>query len=458
MIGLTREIYKNHVAENLQFKVSIPLVQNTQRVIGVSSLATFLGSSAIHVKATNVDETMSLEKIVDSEDVYHLLPWREKIVNTINQLLKGDRLFKEIIKEGFESSSEGELNIGAPLTPLDKEELSDPKNLDLEHLCNQSKELSIAFQNFLEESTQEYIEEVAELMVPLYEKLIYSKFGSYVLKKMIQISQVTDSRLASYCRKNFEDLVLNEFTSRVMQQLIELNQDFRQFSLWFFENNFDFCLTKITAVLLIIACIKSCQKPSQYAFVIKSLKQNPTLMSLRMFQRVLYAFTQSTSQKYLAELSRLLDFDKHYKQYFNDKFTVYIIYELIARGANSTTNAILRLINSKCERLIGSRFFKLLLLKLHMFKQSESSKIVIAHVAAKILTVDLSVVCQHQKDILIFLMVSASDPFFADASLFRELLLKVRPNAQVWAIISEKVKTTTTLSMHFESGSLFTSA
>lgn len=442
--GYIKEIYSNHGAENLLFRIAVPRTATRHRAISrLDSLGNspnlILACNLANANCTTDSRIMSLEDLIHCKNPLDLQLWREKTVSQLWAELQSDRLLKEILREENESSSEEDINKKELVLPeLDRDVLSSPESLDLLQLCTHSKELSIAFQKFLDESSQSYIEQVATLIAPLYGQLISDKIGSYMLIKMIQISEVAEATLMSYCRTNFQMLISNEYTSRVAQQLIELNHDFRQFSIWYFENNFELCLSKLPAVFLIISCIKKCDRSSQVNFVIRALKKNPTLMSLRMYQKVLFTFAKIATQKDLLEVSRLLNIEKNYKQYFNDKFSVHIIHALLDRGVAPVATSLHKLIDNECERLFTSRFFKLLLLKIYISKPSGFPRSIISRVANKLLTMDLPSINLTSKDLMVFVFTSLADPIYKDSAYLNRLLFQFRSDMRVAELLSHK--------------------
>lgn len=133
-------------------------------------------------------------------------------------------------------------------------------------------------------------------------KLITHKFGSYVLQKLLSKDDLTMDLLMAYCLENFNSLILNEYSSRVMQSLIEKSSDFRKKALEKFEANFDLSLSKTTSVFLLISCIKCAEDSREYRFLILKLRSSPCLIGLKIFQRVLLAYVQHCSIGELGEV------------------------------------------------------------------------------------------------------------------------------------------------------------
>lgn len=438
-----KAVYDNHVAGNVHFRLAPSRSNPRQReelrsdILGNSKKRSSICNFASGECSTE-DKIMSLDELVKCENPSRLLLWRQLTIRNIWSQLQSDKLLKDVYKDEFDASNEDNYNDKQlEHYPLDRSALSKPENVDLLYLCTYSKEQSIAFQNYLEESSQEYVERVAALMVPLYADLIFDKIGCYMLIKMIQISDKTERKLSSYCRSNFNLLINNEYASRVIQQLIELCDGFRQFCLWFFEMNFEYCLKVLPAVYLITACIKASKNKSQLTFVIRSLRKNPRLLSLRMFQKVLFTYVKVAPQNSLLELCEMMQIESKFKHYFNDKYTVYIIYSLITQGIHTAIDALQWLIENESHKLFASRFFKLLLLKLLSTFTNCHSKSIISQVAVKILDTDLLSACQNEKDYQVLILASLSDPLSAETTNLKKLLGRFILCPSILDLISE---------------------
>lgn len=320
---------------------------------------------------------------------------REYLLSTIKERLSKDNMFK--IKDTASSNQWGCLDAdsdgvsspqkgiqGANYSNLGSLELQ-PESVEISTLlrslassadmlafCTLTKENSIHLQKYLEVCSEQELGRIGRLFQPHYEELLVHRVGNYVLKKLVELDPVhTRDGLAAFCLLRFAVLARNEFASRVIQTLIELCPSVRAFALKHFAENFTECLENTAVVFLVISAIRFSGQPSETAFIKETLKRNPQLLGIKIFQRILVSYVQSCDEGSLEEVSALIKPEVNLRRLLNEKFSTYIILTMLQRRVELITHVLFRSIKAGIEELFETKFFKLLISKIFELKDRE---------------------------------------------------------------------------------------
>ena len=103
-----------------------------------------------------------------------------------------------------------------------------------------SKERSLALQYFSQECDAECFKRFIGLIVKHISILIKDRYGSYLVQKIIARDQKKAiNAIGDYCVSTFEALAKNEYSSRVLQRMIELSEEFRHYAMSIFKNHLE---------------------------------------------------------------------------------------------------------------------------------------------------------------------------------------------------------------------------
>jgi Pumilio-family RNA binding repeat len=260
---------------------------------------------------------------------------------------------------------------------------SQKSSTELISYCTETKENSLRLQCFLERCSPAETRRVGGIIEPYYGELITHRIGNYVLKKLVELdNEVTLPSLAEYCHSRFTVLIKNEYSSRVIQSLIEANEEFRRFTLKYFAEHFHECLENTAVVFLIISAIRFAQDSTETSFVKDTLKRSPQLLGIKVFQRVLVSYVQHCDSQSLEEVSTLIKPEINLRRLLNEKFSTYIILTLLQRKVEIITQILCRAIRTDIEELFETKFFKLLINKLFELKQEDLSERLSSHLTS----------------------------------------------------------------------------
>ena len=97
------------------------------------------------------------------------------------------------------------------------------RHLSVIDLCMYSKESSLWVQRIFDQSSHLELDKYFQKLRPHLGRLIRNSCGCYVLQKLILLSESCRQNLQVYCCINIDQLCQNEYASRVMQKLTDLD-------------------------------------------------------------------------------------------------------------------------------------------------------------------------------------------------------------------------------------------
>lgn len=224
-----------------------------------------------------------------------------------------------------------------------------------------SKEESMSLQSFISECPSELITSIREELLRQSNSLITHNFGSYVIQRLIVRDLISQDAVSKLCQKKFSTFMHNEFSSRVMQLLIECSPTFRTQATKKLKTIFLTALDSGAASHLIKACIKNSNDPKELDFIIFYLERNPTLTSKKLFRNVLMAFVQRCPTSQLQKVVKLLRLEQRILFYLNSKSFTSLLFVLLERGEEQTTSVIFSLLRYDPLRAFACRCFHQLL-------------------------------------------------------------------------------------------------
>ena len=239
-------------------------------------------------------------------------------------------------------------------------------NMTLEMLkyhCTEEKSRSLEFQMYLKVCPKASL----NYLVGLFEKDLFyfltNAFGNYALQRVLVRDPEFCLALTSCCDKDFDLLARDEFASRAMQKLIEVEPTFRKIVLRRFENRLLEYLDIISAVFLAVVAIRNAKSENEYSFIKKILKQRPEMLSSKNFKRLVACYLEHCSEPELREMADILQVSKRFVSFLNDKFRVIILLIFVQRGYREATDKLLRMVSRQPLYIYQTKFFKFLFVK-----------------------------------------------------------------------------------------------
>ena len=205
--------------------------------------------------------------------------------------------------------------------------------------------------------------------------MIENKYANYTLQKLVVRNVPFRVRIEHYCQAHFFRLANNEFSSRLLQTLIENSDNFRIYTLQACKRNLSRMIEKISCVFLIVAAIRATKCEDEYHFMFSVLMPSPKRwLGKKYYKRILVSILQTCSAKTLNKAYNLLEMSTNIISFFEEKYSTYILLAIIERGHKATVKKVCSMIQNNFNQLTRSKYFLLLASKL----QSHTAKEVMA--------------------------------------------------------------------------------
>ena len=296
-----------------------------------------------------------------------------KDLELISQEIKKVLYTKGLLKE----SSFREVNI--PGTYCQDDPIMDQKDVvplkesdpaKIFEMATSSKQGSILVQCYINECCSEDLHIFNNKISSYYPQLMTNIFGSFVVQRLIAKHEPAFHQVKELSRYEFKNLILNEYSSRVIQLLVEKSHDFRKFANLFFESNFNVAITSSSACHLLVSSLKCGETAGLGNCILQHLRQQPILLANKFFHRVLLTFIRFANHHQLDEAASDLGVKYRTLKLFNRKATNTLLLSLIQREHLPTIDTVLALLARSPLQVLETRYFTFSMIKLFQDKPS----------------------------------------------------------------------------------------
>ena len=358
VLSISSELKINHEQANIRFNVlldkemfSCPArpfqVENLQQS---NSLSSFWGSKKRQNPSTASQNPVNLTDIFDyiifklSEDkTYCFLGTLPKHLERANKVIVEPPNDSWVLEPDFQRITRLEFR---------------------EHFLK-SKKGALDLERVLETGSKEERQNLITLICVDLEYLMLHKFGNYIVQKVIPLEVTIMSKATKVCREKFDQYSINEYSSRVMQCLVEESADFKAYSLHRFAARPDLWLKSIAALFVLSTCMKKASSVADFSFVKKTIFQNKQRFhSSKYMKRALVSLVESCPDAELPSLFHELDSEVHIKRYLEDKYMTYLMVAFMRRSFEPCVRIVGEAITAQLKDLLPCSYFKLLINKL----------------------------------------------------------------------------------------------
>ena len=238
-------------------------------------------------------------------------------------------------------------------------------------LATESKESSLSLQAYISECNPEDLEHVIDKVKYFIELLMNHCFGNFVAQRLVVKSQAIFEHVECIALENFEEFMTNEFSSRVLQLIIEKSAIFCKFALNYFRRNIKKSLSCNSSCHLILACIRNAKDVSSIEFVHDYLRKTPRYMGNKYYQRILITYLQTASLSQVNGFAYTLGAHNSVCQILNKKACSNMLLVLIQRGDPTTIDSVNKLLKNDVSRLLETKYFLFVIQKLSQGQESE---------------------------------------------------------------------------------------
>ena len=213
--------------------------------------------------------------------------------------------------------------------------------VDLFKQATGGKDDALALQIFIESCTPAATNHLAAGVSQHIDELVSHPSGNFVVQKLIRGYPNFSELVASYCRANFARLAANEFSSRVMQCLIETNPVFRKHSLNLFRKDLETYTRTFAAAFLVSVAVRCADSDEERDLLSGTLAISPkSWLARKYFKRVLVAYRAVCSQTALERLFFLLAKTMAPYDFFRDRYSCLVLLACVERGLPAALNAV----------------------------------------------------------------------------------------------------------------------
>ena len=357
LLGMTVGVKTNHEEENLSFNV----LCNDQLIVskveeGIrpnnSSLVAFWGSKN------------SMSKYSDNPPLKYI----GAVYDYVMQMLNEDQVYSFLgtlpkhLERATKQSPE-EIHKMQPTIPgVDLKAISRD---DFKEFFLQSKSGASKLQEIFDIGNEHDKSRITKIVIGDLEQLMIHKYGNYIVQRVATTSPALCGIVRSLCMDRFDQFVVNEFSSRVMQSQVEISASFRGYALERFNLRKDLWLKSIAALFVLSSCLK-CETSTDHFKSVKAflLSNKPKFFSSKYMKRAMVSVVESCPIEKLPGLFQDLNIRTNIIRYLDDKYMTYLLVAFIRRDFEPCIELICDLLAQELSNLLLKSYSKLFINKL----------------------------------------------------------------------------------------------
>lgn len=190
-------------------------------------------------------------------------------------------------------------------------------------------------------------------------QLVQHPLANYVLQKSVAKSPKVLKEAKKLCMKSFRDFAHNEYSSRVIQTIIQLDSDFCRFAVAEFRRDLKAYIMDFPSLSLVSVAIKYTRAEAEKNI----FKQLPTssfkfLFTTKPFKRVVISFINASELKSLDWIcKRLLKVYLTPVSFLRDRYSVLILVGLFEKGHVKIQDNFIRSLVSGPQKFLQKELF-----------------------------------------------------------------------------------------------------
>ena len=237
--------------------------------------------------------------------------------------------------------------------------LCDASDRSLLDWSTRSKTSSMALQASIDSCSEMGLDRLFGFVRNNLDFLVAHRFGSYLIQKLL----VRDGRMAAllteYCQAFFYQLANDEYSSRIMQRLIELSPTFRRFAMLTFKSDLELYTKGVAAGFLVSAGVLHSQNEEERDVIMNHIKKGSPhkILENKYFKKILVTYLTVCSSEKLDKLFSWLRFDKGIRYFLQDKHSCFILVKYLERHHHKSCAAMINTLKRKTVSTIRTKFF-----------------------------------------------------------------------------------------------------
>lgn len=228
------------------------------------------------------------------------------------------------------------------------------------------KPASKVLQAAIAEYSESEVEELLKLIKSNFVYMITEPSGNYVVQQAMRRSTSLADSVAAYCLEHMQELVKNEFASRVMQTLVEISAQFRVAVFSWYSQDANFLLDSLPSVFLLAAALNKSEGHSEFKVLRDHILsgQNKRLIANKFFRRLLVIFVEKCDRADLEVIYRTYKMAHHLPNLLNDKFGTLVLLAMLLREHRPLERLVVSQVKTRLPDLFQTKFFKLFVFRL----------------------------------------------------------------------------------------------
>ena len=208
-------------------------------------------------------------------------------------------------------------------------------------LATQNKANSMVLQSLAGNCSAECAAKLSLLVRYHDRKLICDRYGSYLVQAMVKRDPEVERVVEETSTQEFTSMVHNEYSSRVMQRLIEISDTFRTFVMESFKKHMGIFIQSVSACYLISVGILNSQSESERD-VVSGYLNNKTVSwhTNKYFKKILICYLSSCSEDKLNSMYKKLFRKRSLLWYLSEKYACLVLLKFIERNHKPTKELV----------------------------------------------------------------------------------------------------------------------
>lgn len=359
--SFAKSVAINHAPWNIELNLALPTGISKNRLC--SLINTTKALNHYYIQRKNVKSKESMDTKTRTENI----PLRSLYLQYLKNSLK-DTAFLKLNQLSLENEQK-EMTTNSKLKS--KPPLSGPQYALFQQIvstfesrsrlltyCVGSKDLNVAFQHYIMNTQPEILAFIRQKAVQELDSLMFHKHGNYLIQRLIQRDKISCHTIFKVCMDNFRQFGENEYSSRIMQVLIEVHPGFRAYVHTYFSSNIAFSYSKICVTFLLLIAMRHSDTSQEFQYVYDHLKRDPGLYEFKLFKRVLIGYFQFADYSMIGNMWSLILTIEPFEAYFDKKFSSLILLMVIRRNYEVALKQIAWYFSSRFSEIIKRKYSK----------------------------------------------------------------------------------------------------
>jgi Pumilio-family RNA binding repeat len=290
-------------------------------------------------------------------------------------------------------------------------------------LSFKDKQSSMVMQQCIDSCDDQGLRVVSNLLLTNMDRLLKDPYGSYVAQHLMKVHKPSLERISNHVSQHLLEMATNEFSSRVIQSIFDIEQDFYIRLMPSIVQMFDQLIHSFSGSILLTKLVTVADDESVFAVFVKILEQNKEYLRKAYFNRMLSTLVSCCSEHMLDQVVELTT--GYIWELMNDKFGNCMLQTYYRRSQVRGVQLIEKAAIDHFEEFLTRRYPKIMLINL----LSENRAVKVAESLCRLLaSADTSVLApalQKRESFSLLLLMASSSSLELISSICRRILISI---------------------------------